>query len=106
MRTPEFQEVEREMEPKLAGHRDKVVQNTRLFKRIAAIYEGPERARLDTEQQRLAWDKYTEFVRTGARLEDGAKKQLGDINQRLATLYTQFSQNVLADEGRYTLVES
>lgn len=106
MRTPDFQEVEREMEPKLAAHRDRIVQNARLFKRIAAAYEGPEHAKLDAEQQRLAWDKYTDFVRTGARLEEDAKKQLAQINQRLASLYTQFSQNVLADEGRYVLVES
>jgi peptidyl-dipeptidase Dcp len=105
VRTPEFQEVEMEMSPRLAAHRDKIVQNARLFERIAAVYEGPERAKLDTEQQRLVWDKYTDFVRTGARLDAGAKKKLGDINQRLATLYTQFSQNVLADEGRYVLVE-
>ena len=97
MRTPDFQEVEREMEPKLAAHRDRIVQNARLFKRIAAAYEGPEHAKLDAEQQRLAWDKYTDFVRTGARLEEDAKKQLAQINQRLASLYTQFSQNVLAD---------
>jgi peptidyl-dipeptidase Dcp len=106
MRTPEFQEVEREMEPKLAAHRDRIVQNTALFRRVAAIHEGPGRARLDPEQQRLAWDKYTHFVRSGARLDDGAKKKLAHINQRLASLYTTFSQNVLADEGRYTLVES
>ena len=106
MRTPEFQEVEREMEPRLAAHRDRIVQNSALFKRIAAVYEGPDRASLDDEQQRLAWDKYTDFVRTGARLDEVAKKKLADINQRLATLYTKFSQNVLADEGRYTLVES
>ena len=106
MRTPEFQEVEREMEPKLAAHRDRIVQNETLFERLAAVHEGPERARLDAEQQRLAWDKYTDFVRTGARLDEGAKKKLADINQRLATLYTKFSQNVLADEGRFTLVES
>src|SRR5688572_6004556 len=82
MRTADFQEVEREMEPRLAAHRDAIVQNTRLFKRIAAVYEGPapreaprgpERARLDAEQQRLVWDKYTDFVRAGARLDDGAK---------------------------------
>jgi len=104
MRTAEFQEVEREMEPRLAAHRDRIVQNAALFRRIAAVYEG-ERARLDKEQQRLAWDKYTDFVRTGARLDDASKRKLADINQRLATLYTTFSQNVLADEGRYTLVE-
>ena len=106
VRTPEFQAIEIDMSPRLAAHRDKIVQNARLFKRIAAVYEGPERARLDTEQQRLAWDKYTDFVRTGARLDEGAKKKLGDINQRLATLYTQFSQNVLADESRFVLVDA
>lgn len=106
MRTPEFQEVEREMEPKLAAHRDAIVQNARLFKRVAAVYEGPGRASLDAEQQRLAWDKYTDFVRAGARLDEGSKAKLAAINQRLATLYTQFSQNVLADEARYVLVES
>ena len=37
VRTPDFQEVEREMEPRLAAHRDKIVQNARLFKRIAAV---------------------------------------------------------------------
>src|SRR5690348_12647617 len=61
-RTPEFQEVEREMEPKLAAHRDRIVQNEKLFRRVAAVYEGPEKSRLDPEQQRLAWDKYTWFA--------------------------------------------
>jgi peptidyl-dipeptidase Dcp len=105
MRTPQFQEVEREMEPKLAAHRDRIVQNARLFERIAAVHEGPERDRLDAEQKRLAWDKYTDFARTGARLDEGSKRKLADVNQRLATLYTQFSQNVLADEARCVLVE-
>ena len=55
VRTPEFQEVEREMEPKLAAHRDKIVQNSRLFKRIAAVYEGQDRARLDTAPREAPW---------------------------------------------------
>ena len=105
VQTPEFQEVEREVEPKLAAHRDRIVQNARLFARVAAVHEGPGRGKLDAEQQRLAWDKYTDFVRAGARLDEGSKEKLAGINQRLATLYTQFSQNVLADEGRYVLVE-
>lgn len=106
LRTPDFQEVEREMEPRLAAHRDRIVQNARLFRRVAAVYEGPERATLAGERKRLAWDKYTHFVRSGARLDASAKKRLADINQRLATLYTAFGQNVLADEGRYLLFTS
>ncbi len=99
MRNAAFQEVEREMEPKLAGFRDKVVQNEKLFKRIAAVYDARERSGLDAEQKRLTWLKYQDFARSGARLDAGAKKKLSDINQRLATLYTEFSQNVLADEN-------
>lgn len=103
MSTAEYQAVEREMEPKLAGFRDRIVQNERLFARIAAVYETRESAGLDAEQQRLAWRHYTDFVRAGAQLSAPDKKRLAEINQRLATLFTQFNQNVLADEGKYKL---
>ena len=99
MRSPAFCEVEREMEPRLAQFRDRIVQNERLFQRISAVYEARERSGLSPEQQRLAWLKYNDFARSGARLDAIAKKRLTQINERLASLYTQFSQNVLADEG-------
>jgi peptidyl-dipeptidase Dcp len=100
MSSPEYQAVEREMEPKLAALRDQVVQNAKLFARIAAVQEGADKAGLTAEQRRLAWLRYTDFVRAGASLGAAAKQRLGEINQRLATLYTQFSQNVLADEAK------
>lgn len=103
MRTSAFQEVEREMEPKLAAFRDRIVQNEKLFARIAAVYEAREKSGLTPEQQRLVWNKYTNFVRAGARLDAPSKKRLSEINQRLATLYTEFSQNVLADESDHAL---
>jgi peptidyl-dipeptidase Dcp len=104
MRSQAFQEVEREMEPKMAEFRDRIVQNEKLFERIAAVYDAREASGLTPEQQRLVWNKYTTFARSGARLGAVAKKHLSEINQRLATLYTDFSQNVLADENHYALV--
>ena len=104
MRTPDFQEVEREMEPKLAGLRDRIVQNTKLFQRISAAYQARDGAGLDAEQQRLLWTKYTDFVRRGARLDAASKQRLAAVNERLATLYTEFSQNVLADESDQAIV--
>jgi len=98
------QAVEREMAPKLAAFEDQVTQNARLFERIAAVYESREKSGLTPEQQRLAWVYYTDFVRAGARLDPQAKQQLAAINQRLATLYTRFGQNVLADENDGQLV--
>lgn len=103
MATPEFQAVEREMAPKMAAFADKITQNEKLFARIAAVYEGREKAGLTPEQQRLAWLRYTNFVRAGAKLDAAAKERLSAINQRLAGLYTQFGQNVLADETDYVL---
>jgi peptidyl-dipeptidase Dcp len=99
MNTPEFQVVEREMAPKLAAFSDQITQNEDLFRRIEAVYGGPEKARLTPEQQRLAWLYHNNFVRSGARLDATAKARLSAINQRLAGLFTSFSQNVLADEN-------
>jgi peptidyl-dipeptidase Dcp len=93
-----FQAVEREMAPKLAAFADEITQNEKLFKRIEAVYNSPEKSKLTPEQQRLVWRIYTTFVRAGAKLDGPSKKRVSEINERLATLYTNFSQNVLADE--------
>ncbi len=98
MSSPEFQAVQREMEPRLAAFNDQITQNEPLFKRIEAVYNSPAKAKLTPEQQRLTWLYYTNFVRAGSRLSADAKKRLSEINQQLAGLYTKFSQNVLAEE--------
>jgi len=103
MSTPDFQKVEEEMAPKLAAFSDQITQNEKLFKRIAAVYEARDASDLTPEQKRLAWLDYTNFVRAGAKLGPAAKKRLSEINQRLAALYTKFSQNLLADEADYVL---
>ena len=101
------QKVERDIEPKLAAHRDRITQNAKLFARIAKVYEAREKSGLNDEQRRLVWLTYTNFVRSGAQLDAASKKKLADINQQLAGLYTRFNQNLLADEGeRYTLLDS
>ena len=102
--TPAFQAVEQSMEPKLAEFQDRITQNEPLFKRIAAVYETRERSALTPEQQRLAWLYYTNFVRSGAKLDRASKRRLSEINQKLATLFTTFSQHVLADENDYVTV--
>jgi len=93
------QELERTIEPKLAAFRDAITQNEKLFARIAKVYAERDRANLDAEQQRLTWLIYTDFLRAGAQLDKPAKARLAEINQSLATLYTRFSQNLLADES-------
>jgi peptidyl-dipeptidase Dcp len=104
MSSPEYQVVQREMAPRLAAFADQITQNEALFKRIEAVYNSPAKAKLNPEQQRLAWYYQTNFVRAGARLDGPAKKRLSEINQQLAGLFTKFSQNVLAEETNQFLV--
>ena len=101
-----FQKVELKMAPILSAFSDEITQNAALFKRIEAVYNSPEKAKLTPEQQRLTWLTYTSYVRAGAKLDAAAKKRVAEVNQRLATIYTEFSQNLLADEDTYILLES
>ena len=101
--TPEFREIQREMAPKLADFRTKIRQNEALFARIRAVYEGEEMETLRPDEQRLVWLIYDRFARNGATLQGEAKERYAAIDKRLAELYTQFSNNVLADEEGYVL---
>ena len=47
MSTPDFQVVQKEMAPKLAAFSDKITQNEALFKRIEAVYNSPNKAKLN-----------------------------------------------------------
>lgn len=106
MNGPEIQALETEWSPRFAALRDEIIQNEALFGRIKALYESPEKARLNAEQQRLLWLTYNEFARSGAQLSGEDKRKLSEINARLATLYTQFGQNLLADEEKGKVVIS
>jgi len=96
--TPEFGLVETEMSPKLSELNDKMYQNHKLFSRIETIFNSEEYKNLNSEQQRLVWWYYTNFVREGAKLNNEDKEKVGKINQELALLFTRFSQNLLAEE--------
>ncbi|HSZ09655.1 MAG TPA: M3 family metallopeptidase [Steroidobacteraceae bacterium] len=101
MSTGEFQAVEREMQPKLAAFSDKIHQNAALFARIQAVYGSMEK--LTPIERRLCWFYFNNFVRAGARLDAPAKLRVAQINERLATLFANFSQNLLADEADHVL---
>ena len=99
MSSPEFEPVEAEMEPKLAEVSDKITQNTKLFKRIEAVYNAKDKSKLTKEQQRLVKVYYDNFVYAGAKLDAKSKTKVSELNQQLAGLYTKFSQNLLSEEN-------
>ena len=99
-----LQAVEREMAPRMAQHRNAIFMNAALFRRVDALMRRRAALNLTPEQTRVLERYHTIFVRAGAQLDGEAKARLAAITERLATLGTQFSQNVLADEKAYTLV--
>ena len=78
--------------------------NSKLFARMDDLYKRRDRLHLNDEQARVLELHHTWFVRAGARLGRKAKARVAEINERLATLATQFAQNVLNDEQSWRLV--
>jgi peptidyl-dipeptidase Dcp len=99
-----LQAIEREMAPVLAKHRNAIFMDEALFRKVDALHGQRSGLGLTPEQARVLDRYHTIFVRAGARLDAGSKARLAAITERLASLGTQFSQNVLADEKAYTLV--
>ena len=100
----EIEAIERDISPLLARHSNALYLDRALFSRIAALYVARDSLGLDQEQARVLERYHTRFVRAGAALEKPAQDRLAAINERLASLGTQFAQNVLADEKSFAMV--
>nr|WP_231602735.1 M3 family metallopeptidase [Neorhodopirellula pilleata] len=97
-------DLEREISPKLAAHSDSITQNAKLFERIEAIHRDvfeSQTVSLEPDAKRLLDETFKNFVRSGARLNEGDKAKLSQINTRLARLFTDFNQNVLEEEKQH-----
>lgn len=89
----EFQAIQGEIVPKLTEHSDNIFLNPKLFARVEAVYNHKDN--LSAQDQRLVDFYYNQFVRAGAKLSEADKTQMRELNGELATLSTEFSQNIL-----------
>ena len=101
-----LQAVEREMAPRLAAHHSRVALHPALFARVADLHARREGLGLEADEVRLLERIYLGFVRAGAALDAAGRGRMAGINMRLATLHTDFGQNVLHDERAWTMVLS
>ena len=100
----EIEAIERDISPLLARHSNALYLNRALYSRIADLYDRRDTLSLDAEQARVLERYHTRFVRSGAALEKKAQDRLAAINERLASVGTQFGQNVLSDEKSFVMV--
>jgi peptidyl-dipeptidase Dcp len=90
--------------PKLAAHRSKIALDPDLFARIDQLYRQRDKLGLGPDQLRLLQRHHRRFVRAGALLGPEQKARMAEITTRMASLHTQFGQNVLHDEDEWRLI--
>ncbi|NQX25267.1 M3 family metallopeptidase [Curtobacterium sp. VKM Ac-2852] len=95
--TPELHDLEAEVSPLLAAHRDAITLDSRLYARVQEVLGGAEAAGLTGEALRLVERTHAEMTLAGAGLDDAGKERLTAINQELSTLTTTFERNLLED---------
>jgi peptidyl-dipeptidase Dcp len=99
-----LQAIEREMAPVMSRHWSAIGMNPKLFARVDALHGQRATLPMTPEQARVLDLTHKSFVRSGAMLGEADKTRLKAINERLSTLGTTFSQNVLKDEASYALI--
>lgn len=100
----ELEKIQSEMAPKLSAHQDAIALNPKLFARIESLHAKRDKLGLDAEDTRLIERYYTDFVRAGAKLNDADKATLKAMNAELATLQTNFSQNMLKENNASAVI--
>jgi peptidyl-dipeptidase Dcp len=91
-----LQDVESKISPLLAAHQDYIYLNEKLFQRVKSIPDRADSLKLNPEQAKLVDVYYDQFVHAGAELSPAKQAQLKQMNERLSTLQTEFSQKLLA----------
>ncbi len=100
---PARQALQRDFSPLLSAFGSEVTANTALFARIEDLWARRDDLDLTDEQARVLMLTRRGFVRQGAQLQGPAADRLRDVKSRLAVLGTQFTQNLLADEGAWSM---
>jgi peptidyl-dipeptidase Dcp len=92
---PTLQKIQEIEAPKLAAHRDAIYLDTKLFQRVAAVYEKRAKLKLDPESLRLVEYTYNAFVHAGAKLSDSHKAALKQLNGEDSSLSAQFVNKLM-----------
>ncbi|CUH77357.1 Peptidyl-dipeptidase dcp [Tritonibacter multivorans] len=98
--------LQREFSPKLAAHFSAITANKALYGKVKAVWDARDSLDLTDEQARVLMLTHRGFVRGGAALEGAADARMQEIKSRLATLGTEFTQNLLADERTWFMALS
>ena len=104
LNTEDLQQVQTAMSPILSRHSSRCITLPGLFEKVDAVYQQRHDLDLTSEQLRLVERVHLDFTRAGATLSEADKKEFADLKADLASLTTQFQQNVMKDEETYEMI--
>ena len=94
---PDIQALQEEVAPKMAATNDAIFLNTKLFKRVATVYEHRKTVKVKNKETiRLIEYYYQKFELAGAKLNDADKEKLKKLNGEEASLQAKYNNQLLA----------
>ncbi len=90
--------------PKLDAYDNAVSLNPRLWSVIRAYAASAEAAALPPERRRALDELVSSFRRSGADLDDAAKKRFAALNRELSDLTRRYSENILDATNAWELI--
>ena len=99
----DMQALAEKMMPLLSEHSNNISLSEKLFARIKAVYESPEKEQLNKEERMLLNETYDGFIRSGANLSEEGKARFRELSKELSMLTLQFSQNLLKENNSFEL---
>lgn len=102
--TPELQQLEIELSPKMSEYSATIRLNEKLFERIKTVYEQRDKLKLTKEQAKMLNDIYDSFANNGANLSPADKEKYKELSARLSKLTLTYGQNVLKATNAWTLL--
>jgi peptidyl-dipeptidase Dcp len=91
-----LQNIDKTEAPRLAAHQDAIYLNTKLFRRVEAVYDELDKLHLSPEALMLVKVYHHDFIHAGANLPEATKSRLREINKELSTLKSEFNIRLLA----------
>ena len=91
----EIRDIEEQVNLAYVKYRSDARMDNVLFSRVKSVYDNRTSLKLTTEQKHLLEKIYKEFVRNGALLNAEDKEEFRNIQERLASLGTLFTNNTV-----------
>jgi peptidyl-dipeptidase Dcp len=97
--------LDEKLAPRMAAHDDAIRLDTALYERLRAVHHGLDgRSDLDQESRYLVERYLTDFTLAGGGLDEAAKAELSQLNQRISALQAKFEKQLLADTNELAVV--